>query len=99
MCTGQQLRLSRVAAAPDRPDGMDYPARREPAPGRRLGVPGRAAAEPARLGEDLRPARAVDRPVHAPAAEQRLVRRVHDRVDLLPGEVADDELDRHGGTI
>ena len=52
-----------------------------------------AAAEPAALFEDRGAAGAVDRTVDAAAAEQRRVRGIHDRVDLLPCDVADDELD------
>ena len=87
VCTGEQLRLSRVAVAPPRPDRVDHPARGEPPRGRRLGVPGRAAAEPARLGEDLRPTRAVDGSVDPTAAAHPLVGRVDDRVDVQLGDV------------
>jgi len=51
-------------------------------------LPGRAAADAATLLEELRSGGAVDRPVHAPAAEQRRVRRVDDRVHRLSRNVA-----------
>jgi hypothetical protein len=70
---------------------VDHPAGRQPAAGRGLRVAGLAAAEPAALREDLRAAGTVDRAVYATAAEQRLVGRVDDGVDLLRGQVADDE--------
>src|ERR671933_34153 len=62
-------------------------------PRRRLRVPGRAAAVLAALREDLGAAGPMDRAVDAAAAEQRLVRRVDDRVHRLLGDVAADGLD------
>jgi hypothetical protein len=88
----EQLRLVGVSAAPDRADGMDDVAGRQVPACRRLRVARLAAAEATALLEDRRAAGAVDRAVDATAAEQCRVGRVHDRVDLLLREVADDEL-------
>jgi hypothetical protein len=55
-----------------------------------------AGAQVAARGQDLRAAAPVDRPVHTATAEQRRIRRVHDRVDRLRGDVALDERDLHG---
>ena len=90
---GQERGLARVAALPDRPDGMDHVSRREVAGRRRLRVAGLAASEEPRLGEDRRPAHAMDRPVDASAAQERRVRGVDDRIDLLLRDVALHELD------
>ena len=55
-----------------------------------------AAAERPALGQDRRAAGAVDRAVHAAAAEQRLVGGVDDGVDDLLGDVAAHDLDGSG---
>ena len=72
---------------------MDHVPRRKRARAGRLCVARLAATERATLLEDRRAARPVDRSVDAAAAEQARVRRVHDRVDVLLGDVAEDELD------
>jgi hypothetical protein len=41
----------------------------------------------------------VDRAVHPASAEERGVRSVDDRVDVLLGDVALDELDPHGAIM
>src|SRR5262245_56620963 len=85
---------------PDRPDAVDDAARGQAARGGRLGVAGLAAAEASALVEDGGPARAVDRPVDAAAAEQRRVGRVHDCVHFLLGDVTDHEPDAvRGGHV
>ena len=43
------------------------------------------------LGEDLRSARAMDRAINAAAAEQRGIRRVHNCLNVLSGDVANDD--------
>ena len=90
---GEELGLALIPAAPDRPDGVDHVPRREIAGRRGLGVTRGAAAEAAALLENRRAAGTVDRPVDAAAAEQRLVGRVHDRVDVLLRDVTLNELD------
>jgi len=90
---GQELGLVRIAALPDRSDGMDHVFRRQVAGCRRLRVAGRAAAEEPRLGENRGAAGSVDRPVDAASSEERRVRRVHDCVRGLHRDVALDELD------
>ena len=47
---------------------------------------------------ERRTGRSVDRAVHPAAAEQARVRRVDDRIDVLPGDVASHELD-HPDTV
>ena len=89
----EQPRLPCIAAAPDRADGVQHIARRQVAAAGRLHVPGVAAAKRAALREDPGAAGAVDRSVDTAAAEQRRVRRVDDGVDVLRGDVAEDELD------
>ena len=74
---------------------MDHPASREPAAGSRFRVTRRATAEQAALGQDLGASRAMDGAVHSTAAQERGVGRVHDRMDALLGEVAEDEAERH----
>jgi hypothetical protein len=68
-------------------------ARRELAARRDLCVARLAPVQfPARL-ENRRPARPMNRPVHAAAAQQRLVRSVYDRVHVLARQVALNHLD------
>ena len=96
MARGEQRGLAALAAPPDRADRVHDVTRRQPPRRGRLRVAGGAAAEQAALREDRGPARPVDRAVHAAAAEQRLVGRVHDRVDHLLGDVAPRRLDASG---
>jgi hypothetical protein len=77
---GQELRLAKPAAAPDRSDGRATNRSahfRNPATGR----------------DELRTGSVVDRPVDAAAAEQPLARRVHDGVHLEGGDVGLDDAD------
>ena len=71
-----------------RADGVhDVPGRQPPAPVR----PASPVGQPPSVSHSARisgPPRAVDRPVHAAAPEQRLVGGVDDGVDLLLGQVA-----------
>jgi hypothetical protein len=76
----KQLGLTRIASVPDRADRVDDMAGRQPPTGRRLGVTGLAPAEEPALLQNRRTARAVDRAVDAPAAEQARVGSVDDRV-------------------
>src|SRR5262245_65438126 len=91
----EQLVLAGIAARPDRADRVDHPASREVARRGRLRVACVAASEAPALREDRRAAGTVDRAVDAAAAEERRVRGVHDRVDLLPRDVALRERDAH----
>ena len=93
MARRKQLGFAVLAAMPDRADGVDDMLRRELAGGRRFCVAGLTAAEVPALLENRRAAGAMNRAVHASAAEERRVRRVHDRVDLLLGDVALNEDD------
>ena len=52
-----------------------------------------AAAQTAALGEQTRTGGTMDRPIHPTASQKRLVRRVHDDVDIQCGDVALDDLD------
>src|SRR5206468_4758838 len=66
----QKLGLAGFASAPDRADCVDDVARGQPPGRRRLGVARVAAAEQPALGDDLRPARTVNRTVYATAAQE-----------------------------
>src|SRR4029077_13482655 len=93
MTRGEQLRLVHGAAHPDRPDGVDHITGGEIAGVGRFRISDLATAQRAALREDRRAAGVVNRAVDSAAAEKRLIRRVHDRVDLLGGYVTLDELD------
>jgi hypothetical protein len=54
---------------------------------------GRAWGETPCLSRQLRSGRAVDRAVHAAAALERRVRRVHDRIDVEVDDASDDDRD------
>src|SRR6185295_15133860 len=96
---GELLRLAARPAAPDRPDGVDHVPRRQPSRAGDLRIARLAATQVATLGEQLGPGGAVDRAVDAPAAEQRRVGGVDDRVRLgVLRDVAAMERDlRHRG--
>jgi hypothetical protein len=78
-------------------------ARAQPAATGRDGFAGLAASLPrddgAALVQDLRPACPMDRAVHTSSAEERGVRRVHDAVDVLGGDVADGDLHAGAGQL
>ena len=86
--TGRQKRPLAVPAAP--PDGAgrmdDIPAG-EAVPARDLGLAGGSAVQRRAFLQKLRPCRAVNRAVHAAAAQQRGVRGVDDGVHGHPGDV------------
>src|SRR5207245_9280208 len=52
------------------------------------GPAGWTAADLATFPQELRSRRPVDRTVHSPAAQQRFVRRVDNRIDPLLGDIA-----------
>src|SRR3989338_3275952 len=84
----QQLRLALRTAAPHRPDRVDHESRRQAIAFGELRLARLAAAQQAAFLQQLRAGGAVDRPVHAPAAEQRGVGGIDDRIDLKRGDVA-----------
>ena len=88
----EQRVLVRSAAVPHRADRMDDVLRRQPVAARHFRRTGLAAAERAAFGEQVRPGSAMDRAVDTAAAEQRPVRRVHDRVDGKRRDVRDEDL-------
>src|ERR1019366_7313896 len=95
MATGQRFRLTLLAAAPERADGMDDVARRQASGGCCDCLSGGKAANaihnlPAGL-QDRRPSCAMDGPVHTTSAEQGRVGGVHDGVGLFAGDVAGTE--------
>src|SRR5947207_5293538 len=77
----EQLRLTVVAAAPDRTDGVDHMLCRQPVPARDLRLAGLASAEETAFRDELRSRRAMNRAVDTTAAEERTVRGVDDRID------------------
>ena len=88
----QQLILCRLAAAPDRADGMDHMFGRQTITARDLRRAGIAAAERSALGEQIGTRRAVDRAVYATAAKQRTVRRINDGIDAERRDVGNSDL-------
>ena len=90
-----------LAVGVHRPDRVDHPPRREIAGGRRDRLADRQTAtemagpQLAALLEDRRTAAPVDRPIHPSPAQQRGVGGVHDRVDLLFGDVPAYDRDPH----
>src|SRR5712691_10420229 len=87
---GKQLGLAAPASLPHGADGVNDVFCRQPIAAGELGVSGRAAAERAALGEELGSRGAVDRAVHAAAAEQRVVRGVDDGVHGEPRDIGFD---------
>jgi hypothetical protein len=77
----ERLVLAFTAALPDRPDGMNDMARREPVAMGNPGVAGFAATKRAAFGEQPRPGRAMDRAIDPAAAKQRAIRGVDDGVN------------------
>ena len=67
---------------------MKNPFGRELESGSSFGVSGGAAMEFSARGQELRPGRTMDGAVDTSTAEQRGVGCIHDRVDLLFGDVA-----------
>src|SRR2546427_11407456 len=84
----QQRVFVLAAAAPDRADRVDDPARRQGVTARQPHLAGRTAAEPAALLPQARAGCAMDGAVHAAAAEQARVRGVDEGVDVERGDVA-----------
>ena len=92
---GEERRLTFAAAAPDRADGVDNVAG-----GQTVAAVIRASpvGQPPIARHSARssgPGGAMDRAVDAAAAEQALVRRVDDGVDVERGDVGDDDGKRH----
>src|SRR6185437_11397821 len=77
---GKQRILAAPPAAPHRTHGMKHPLRRQTKPRCCLRVARGAAVQLAAGFQQLRPRRPMDRPIHAPAAQQRRVGRIHNRV-------------------
>src|SRR5581483_8663100 len=80
VAVGQQAILAVVAAAPDRPHGVDDDPRGQPEPWRRLRLSGLAPTEQSAGMDQLGPRGAVDRAVDAASAQQRGIGGVDDRV-------------------
>ena len=89
----QEPGLAGVAAAPDRPDGVDHEPGGEPEPRGGLGVAERAPVQLAAGIEEVGAGGPVDRPVDPAPAEQGGVGRVDDGVDVLRGDVAERDLE------
>ena len=88
---GEQIVLAKVAAVPDRPDGVDHMLGLEPVAPGDFGVAGRAAIQRAALGKQFRPGRPMDRAIDAAPAEQRRIRGVDDGVNAQGGDVGNDD--------
>src|SRR5439155_26112011 len=100
----QEVR-SVLAPRMDGADRVDHPLRWEPAgDGGHSPAGGEAfgpslGADALALGQDARATSPMDGPVHATAAKERGVRRVHDGVHLLIGDVAFHQLDPHAAIL
>ena len=73
---GQLFLLAMPAASPHRPNGVNHIPAGETISFCDLGVAGFAAAKPSALGQQLRPRRPVDAPIHPASAQQGLLGRV-----------------------
>src|SRR5690242_12827508 len=82
-----------LTVTPDRADGVNDPFRGEPVTFGDLCLAGRTTAEHATFLQQLRPGGAMDRAIHAAAAQQGRVGRIHDRVHALLRDVASDDFD------
>src|ERR1035437_2009646 len=87
---GEQFGLALGAALPYRSDGVNDVFGREAVAARDLGAPGGAAPQRAALGEQFRSGGAVDRAVHAAAAQERVVGGVDDGIYRQSGDVGFD---------
>ena len=67
---------------------MDDVLRRKAVAAGDLRLAGRATLQRTAFGQQFRPGGAVNRPVHAAAAEQGFVGRVDDGIDRQPGDIA-----------
>src|SRR5262249_41965252 len=92
----QQVVLVVFAAVPDRADRMDYVFRRQLVAFGDAGVASGTAAQLAALFQEPRPGGPVDRAIDAAAAQERFVRRVHNRVHFLLCDVALDDFKSFG---
>jgi len=88
----KQFVLRRLAAAPDRADGVDHMFRRQTITARDLRRAGITAAERSAFGEQIGTGGAVDRPVYAAAAKQRTVRCIDDGIDAERRDVGNSDL-------
>ena len=77
---GQLLPLAMSAASPHRPNGVNHIPAGEEVGFCDLGVAGFAAAKPSALGQQLRPCRTMDAPIHPAPAQQGLLGRVDNGV-------------------
>jgi len=73
---------------------VDHEARGEVEPRRGLGITEGASAQLAARLEQLRTGGTVDGAVDTPAPEERRIRRVHDRMDVLGDDVAQHDLEQ-----
>jgi len=88
VAAGEQVALALIAALPDRADAVDDIAGRQPIAARDPRLSGRAAADAPALLQQFRPGGAMDRAIHAAAAEQAVIGGIDDRVDRATGDVA-----------
>ena len=86
---GEEVRFTVRAACPDRTDRVDHPPCWQIEPGCHLGLAGFASTEQTTCLQQSRPSGAVNGAVDPTPAEQRCVRGVDDRVDILHRDVAD----------
>jgi hypothetical protein len=87
-----------AATAPHRPDRVDHGLRRQPIALGDLRLADAATTEQAARIEQLRARSAMDRPIHATAAEQRSIGGVDDGVHGEGGDIGLSGMDGHGRT-
>ena len=88
---GEQFILARIAAVPDRTDGMDHMLRRQAVSARDPGVTGRTAVERAAFGDQFGAGPAMNSAIDAAPAEQGRIRGVDDGVNAQCRDVGNDD--------
>src|SRR5438477_5457997 len=78
----EEVRFACMSAAPYRSNRMDDVARRQTIAPRNAGFARRATADRPAFVQQLRPGGSVERSVDTPAAQQRRIGGVYDRVDV-----------------
>jgi hypothetical protein len=89
----QRFVFALVSAVPNRAHGVNHMARRQPITPGDFGVAGCAAMKRAAFRQQFLPGRAMDRAIHAAAAEQRRIRGVDDGVNAKCRDVGDGDFE------
>jgi len=97
--TREQFILAVLAVVPDRADGVNDPSGREFVAFGDFGLARDAAAECAAFRQQFRPGRPMDGAIHAAAAQQGRVGRIHNRLHAPLRDVTGDDGDAMGNGI